>query len=129
MFEHTDGLNYVYTEVARQDDISSWFGIENTDKFQVNINEGLGLGLLDAKTNVTVLGKERHDDFHISEYGTSLKAGINFTFFKYFTIEGILKGGYINMSDIRTTKSASDHASQYFFFGETIVSFGGIFRV
>ncbi|WP_310560086.1 hypothetical protein [Flavobacterium sp.] len=129
MFEHTDGLNYIYTEFARQDDISSWFGIKNTDKFQVNINEGFGIGLLYPKTDASLMGKERHDDFHISGYGTSLKAGINFTIFKYFTIEGDVKGGYINMSDIRTTKSASDHASQYFFFAETIVSFGGIFRI
>ena len=49
------------------------------------------------------MGKERHDEFHVSGYGTSVKAGINLTIFKYFTIEGGLKGGYINMQDIRTT--------------------------
>lgn len=129
MFEHTDGLNYIYTEIARQDDISKWFGIKNTDKFQVNINEGFGFGLLYPKTNTTLMGKERYDEFHVSGYGTSLKAGINLTFFKYFTIEGALKGGYINMSDIRTTASTSDSASQEFFFAETIISFGGIFRI
>ena len=129
MFEHTDGLNYVYTEIARQDDISHWFGIKNTDKFQVNINEGFGIGILYPKTNTTLLGKERYDEFHLSGYGTSLKAGVNLTIFKYFTIEGVLKGGYINMSDIRTTKNTSDTASQYFFFGEKIISFGGIFKL
>ncbi len=129
MFEHTDGLNYVYTEIARQDDISHWFGIKNTDKFQVNINEGFGIGVLYPKTNTTLLGKERYDQFHVSGYGTSIKAGLNFTIFKYFTIEGVLKGGYINMPDIRTTKSNADYASQEFFFAETIISFGGIFRI
>ena len=129
MFEHTDGLNYIYSEFARQDDISHWFGIKNTDKFQVNINEGFGLGFLYPKTNTTLLGKERYDEFHVSGYGTSIKAGINLTFFKYFTIEGVLKGGYINMQDIRTTQSKSDSASQSFFFGETILAFGGIFKL
>lgn len=129
MFEHTDGLNYLYTEFARQDDISSWFGIKNTDKFQVNINEGFGIGVLYPKTNTTLMGQERHDDFHLSGYGTSIKAGINLVLFKYFTIEGDLKGGYINMPDIRTTKSNSDSASQEFFFAETIITFGGIFRI
>jgi hypothetical protein len=128
-FEHTDGLNYVNTEIARQDDISHWFGIKNTDKFQVNINEGFGIGLLYPKTNATLLGKERYDEFHVSGYGTSLKAGINLTFFKYFTIEGALKGGYINMPDIRTTANTADSASQDFFFAETIIAFGGIFRL
>ena len=129
MFEHTDGLNYIYTEIARQDDISRWFGIKNTDKFQVNINEGFGIGVLYPKTNTTLMGKERHDDYHFSGYGTSIKAGINLTIFKYFTIEGVVKGGYINMPNIRTTASASDSASQHFFFSETIIAFGGIFRL
>jgi len=129
MFEHTDGLNYIYTEIARQDDISQWFGIKNTDKFQVNINEGFGIGVLCPKTNTTLLGKERYDEYHFSGYGTSIKAGINLTIFKYFTIEGAVKGGYINMPNIRTTASASDSASQHFFFSEVIIAFGGIFRL
>jgi hypothetical protein len=129
MFEHTDGLNYIYSEIARQDDISRWFGIKNTDKFQVNFNAGFGLGLLYPKTNTTLLGKERYDDFNVAGYGTSLKAGLNLTIFKYFTIEGVLKGGYINMPDIRTTTSSSDSADQEFFFGQTIIAFGGIFKL
>lgn len=129
MFEHTDGLNYVYAEIARQDDISHIFGITNTDKFQVNINEGFGIGALYPKTNTTLMGQPRHDDFNVAGFGTSIKAGLNFTIFKYFTIEGDLKGGYINMPNIRTTQSSSDSAHQEFFFFETIVSFGGIFRL
>ena len=39
-FEHTDGLNYVLVEGARVDDISSLFGIRNTDKIQINLTEG-----------------------------------------------------------------------------------------
>lgn len=128
-FEHTDGLNYVHTEVSRFDDISKLFRINNTDKIQVNITEGLGAGVLYPKTNTQLLGRERHDDFHISGYGLSAKAGINITFFKYFYIQGELKGGYINMPDIRTTKSASDSASQHFMFFQRIIAFGGIFRI
>ncbi|CAH0335570.1 hypothetical protein FVB9288_01218 [Flavobacterium sp. CECT 9288] len=129
MYEHTDGLNYVTTEFSRHDDISKLFKIKNTDKIQVNVTEGLGLGLLYPKTNTTLLGKERHDDFHISGFGTSIKAGLNITFFKHFYIQGELKGGYINMPDIRTTKSTADSASQDFFFFQRIIAFGGIFKV
>jgi hypothetical protein len=129
MYEHTDGLNYINTEFSRHDDISKWFGLPNTDKVQINLTEGLGAGLLYPKTNATVLGKERHDDFHVSGYGTSLKAGINFTFYKHFYIQGEFKGGYINMPDIRTTQSASDRASQHFYFFQRIITFGGIFKI
>nr|WP_242008642.1 hypothetical protein [Flavobacterium glaciei] len=128
-YEHTDGLNYVNTEFSRHDDISSIFNIRNTDKIQVNLTEGVGFGLLYPKTNTTLLGKERHDDFHVSGYGTSLKAGLNVTFFKHFYIQGELKGGYINMQDIRTTQSSEDSASQDFFFFQKIIALGGIFRI
>lgn len=128
-FEHTDGLNYVHTEVSRFDDISKIFRINNTDNVQINITEGLGAGVLYPKTNTQLLGRERHDDFHISGYGLSAKAGINITFFKHFYIQGELKGGYINMPDIRTTKSPSDSASQHFMFFQRIIAVGGIFRI
>ena len=129
MYEHTDGLNYVNTEISRHDDISSLFKITNTDKIQVNLTEGVGVGVLYPKTNTTLLGKNRHDDFHVSGYGTSVKAGLNVTFFKHFYIQGELKGGYINMQDIRTTQSNEDSASQDFFFFQRIIAFGGIFRI
>ena len=128
-FEHTDGLNYVHTEVSRFDDISKLFNITDTDKIQINITEGLGAGVLYPKTNTQLLGRERHDDFHISGYGISAKAGLNITFLKYFYIQGELKAGYINMPDMRTTKSASDTASQHFTFFQRIIAVGGIFRI
>jgi len=129
MFEHTDGLNYVNTEICRVDDISKIFKIRNTDKFQLNILEGIGAGFLYPKTNATLLGKERHDEFHVAGYGVSAKIGLNFTFFKYFFIQTELKGGYINMDDIRTTYSPSDKASQHFLFLQRIIAFGGIFKL
>lgn len=128
-FEHTDGLNYVHAEVSRFDDISSLLNLPNTDKVQINLTEGLGFGLLYPRTNTTLLGKERHDDFHVSGYGLSAKAGLNFTFFKHFYLQGELKGGYINMQDIRTTQSPTDKAAQDFFFFQQIIAVGGIFKI
>lgn len=128
-FEHTDGLNYINTEFSRVDDISKVFKIGNTDKFQLNITEGVGIGLLYPKTNSRVLGKERYDDFLISGYGVSAKVGLNFTFFKYFFIQTELKGGYIDMNNIKTTKENSDKATQNFLFLQRIIAFGGIFKI
>ena len=128
-FEHTNGLNYIYTEFARFDDISSIFKIQNTDKFQLNITEGIGGGIIYPKTNTTMLDKERYDEFHLAGYGISLNAGLNLTFFKYFYIQGDLRTGYINMPDIRTTNNSSESASQHFFYLQRIISVGGIFRI
>jgi hypothetical protein len=128
-YEHTDGLNFIHTELSRFDDVSTLFKIRNTNKIQVNLTEGLSAGILYPKTNTTLLGRDRHDDFHVSGYGVGAKAGLNITFFKHFYVQGELKGGYINMQDIRTTKSTSDKASQDFFFFQRIIEFGGIFRI
>jgi hypothetical protein len=128
-FEHTNGLNYVYLEFARVDDISSIFHIDNTDKIQVNFTEGIGGGILYPKTNTTLLQKDRYDEFHLAGYGVSINAGLNVTFLKHFFIETDLKGGYINMPDIRTTSNTAESASQHFLYLQRIISFGGIFRI
>lgn len=129
LFEHTDGLNYVNAEFSRHDNLLALLGITSTEKFQININEGIGLGILYPKTNTTLLGKERYDNFHVSGFGASVRIGLNFTFFKHFFIATDLKGGFINMNNIRTTKNTNDKASQEFFFLQRIISFGGIFRL
>jgi hypothetical protein len=128
-FEHTDGLNYIHTEIARHHDISPLFKLVNTDKFQISVSEGIGVGVLFPKTNSTLLLKERNDEFHIAGYGVSARAGINFTFFKHFFIQLDLKGGYINMPNIRTTPSTADTASQHFTYLQRVVAIGGIFRI
>lgn len=128
-FEHTDGLNYVSVDFSRVDDFSKYLGIRDTDKIQLNLTGGIGAGILYPKTNSTLMDKDRHDDFHISGYGISTKAGLNITFFKNLFVQMELKGGYINMENIRTTNSKADRASQSFYFGEAIIAFGGIFRV
>lgn len=127
-FEHTDGLNYVNTEVTRLDDITGIFGWD-IDKVQLNTVVGAGFGLLYPKTNTTLMGMERHDDFHISGYGTDLKAGLNLTFFKHFFVQSEIKGGYIDMPDIRTTHNPDDRAKQHFMFAQWNLVLGGIFRV
>jgi hypothetical protein len=128
-FEHTDGLNYINTEFSRFDDVSKIFKINNTDKVQFNMTEGIGAGILYPKTNAKVLGKERHDEFHVSGYGISAKLGLNVTFYKHFFFQAELKGGYITMNDIQTTSSTSDSAQQSFYFLQRIIAFGGIFKI
>jgi hypothetical protein len=129
-FEHTDGLNYINSEFCRVDDISHLFKLPNTDKFQINLTEGFGAGILYPKTNAKLMNQERHDDFHVAGYGINIKAGLNFTFYKYFFIQTEMKAGYINMNSIQTTyREGIDKASQHFNFLETVIAFGGIFKI
>jgi len=128
-FEHTDGLNFINAGISRMDDFSKYLGITDTDIVQVNLIEGLYGGFLYPKTNAMVLGKERHDDFHISGFGVAAEAGINITFFKHFFVLAEFKSGYITMPDIRTTYEGADRASQNFSYFQRMISFGGIFRL
>ena len=121
-------MNYVTVELSRVDDISKLFGIHNTDIFQLNITEGLGIGVLYPKTNTKLINKQRYDEFHIAGYGMSVKAGLNLVFFKHLMVIGELKGGYINMYDIRTTSSILDKAQQDFFYFQTMLALGWVFR-
>jgi hypothetical protein len=122
-FEHTDGLNYPNIEFRRFDQI---FAVKN---FNINVTEGLGVGILYPKTNTTLLHNERYDEFHIAGFGFSGVVAVNFTFLKWFFVQSEFKGGYITMPDIRTTNSTYDKASQDFFFGSVNVVFGATIKL
>ena len=127
-FEHTDGLNYVNIEVKRFDNIDHWFGLDFKN-LQINLTEGIGVGVLYPRTDTTLLEKERHDNFHLSGWGVSVGAGLNITFLKHFYIQTDYKIGYINMSDIKTSLNPLDSASQSFLFLQNNILIGGRFRL
>jgi len=127
-FEHTDGLNYINLEISRVDNLGDYLNW-NSKKIQLNLLESFGAGILYPKTNSTLLSKEKNDEFHLSGFGLSFKAGINLTLFDHFFVQTEFKAGYIDMSDIRTTNSSVDSASQEFFFFQRNISFGYIFQL
>ena len=123
LFEHTDGLNYINLGIRRSDNIVA------LDWVAFNLTEGIGAGALYPKTNTTLFRKERYDEFHWSGYSFDVMVGINAKFFDVFFIQSELKGGYVNMPNIRTTNSTDDKASQSFFFGQINILFGGIIHL
>ena len=127
-FEHSDGLNYINAELSYVKDILTWIG-NPKEKLQIYLTGGVGAGMLLPKTNSTLMGKPRHDDFNVAGYGMALKGGINITFLKYFFIQTEIKGGFIHMPNIRTSHDKIDEASQHFFYAQPDFLFGAIFRV
>lgn len=122
-FEHTDGLNYVNAEMRRHDALFSF------PKVKVSLVEGLGLGVLMPKTNTTLLNQERYDAVNLAGFGLGGLVGLNVSLFDRFFIQSELKGGYINMPNIRTTGSKTDRADQDFFFAQWNVVFGYLFEM
>ena len=127
-FEHTDGLNFINLEISRVDNLGDYLKW-NSKKIQLNLLESFGAGILYPKTNSTLLSKEQNDAFHIAGFGLSLKTGVNLTLFNHFFMQAEFKAGYIDMSNIRTTTSTADTASQEFFFFQRNISFGYIFQL
>jgi len=123
-FEHTDGLNYINAEIRRFDDL---FALHKSIK--MNLFYGTGIGFIYPKTNSLLLNNDRYDQFNLAGYGLHALFGVGFTFFKHLIIKTELKGGYVNMSNIRTTLNKSDSASQSFFFGQYNFSLGGSFNL
>ena len=123
MFEHTDGLNYLNVEVKRSD------ALINVKYFNVSTSYGAGAGVLVPRTNTTLMGNQRHDEFHLAGYGLGLTGGLKLNFFKYFFIQGEAKYGFIHMPDIRTTYNPADKAKQHFFFMQYNIVFGAQFQL
>ncbi|MFY7989216.1 MAG: hypothetical protein ACOVO3_00695 [Fluviicola sp.] len=118
LYEHTDGLNYLNVELRRSDVLWGWKHIWISGQY------GAGLGALMPKTNATLLNNARHDAFHLAGYGLAAVGAVNINFYKYFFIQGELKGGFIHMPDVRTTQYKADRASQKFVFAEYVISLG-----
>ena len=122
-FEHTDGLNYVNFELRHSTKIL------DMAKIKVSLKEGFGIGALVPRTNTKLLNNETYDKFHFSGYGLGAILGLNISFFNAFFIQNEIKGGFINLPNVRTTSSKFDKASHHFFFGQFNIVFGGIINL
>jgi len=118
-FEHSDGLNYVNSEINYWHSLVSW-----KNKIILQGLGGAGVGFILPKTNSTLLGLDRYDDFQIAGYGLDIKYGLNLRLWDYFFIQSEVKGGFIHMPNIQPTMRKSDKANQHFFFGEYTLLFG-----
>lgn len=123
-FEHCDGLNDVSLEIGGIDQL--W--ISHNTKHGFIIQGSIGLGVVIPDTEAYVLGEDAWHNkpgpsYHVAGYSTSGIVGIQFHFYNHFFLQARVKGGYINLPDIRTTVSGGK-ASQHFLFLESICSFG-----
>lgn len=122
-FEHTDGLNYANVELRRTDPVVTM------GKLDLGLTTGAGAGIMLPKTNATLLGNDRYDEFHLAGFGLSAVTAVQLTFWDRIFVQSEFKGGVIHMPDIRTTQFRSDKGHQSFLFSQLNIVFGGIFRL
>jgi hypothetical protein len=111
-YEHTDGLNYINAEVEKY--VNLYHSPNN--KYFVDVLLGAGAGVLMPRTDITLMNYARSDEFHVSGFGLSVKAGIQVTLFKHLLIKFENKNGYINMSDINLHKKGIPGLGKQAFF-------------
>lgn len=121
--EHTDGLNYVNLEIRKHTQLMK-FG-----KFDLNGQLGGGFGGYYPKTDASLLNFERNDHWHWAGFGMHVVSGLNLTFLQRFFIQTELKGGYINLPDIKATSRSGDGAKQKFMFSQINILFGGVINL
>lgn len=120
-FEHTDGFNYVSTEVERYDDI--W--VAKSQKHMLTMETGIGIGLMIPRTDVRLFGVGENNFWNIAGYGISAKAGLKFHFTKKFYIQNTTKVGFTDLSSIHTTgRNNIDKASQTIRYLENFTALG-----
>jgi hypothetical protein len=122
-FEHTDGLNYENVELRH------YSSLKSIGNWRVNLIEGFGVGICLPKTNSTLLGKRRNDEFHLAGYGVDVLAALQMRHKYGFFVQTEMKGGFINMPDILTSPESVDRAKQNFFFFQYNIVFGYQFSI
>ncbi len=122
-YEHTNGLTYVNLELRRSDKILELGKLVHFN-LDLNLTEGVGAGFLYPRTDATLLGYNRINEFHVAGYGTAAMVGLRLSFLKYFFFQSEFKVGYINLPDVIITSASSDRANQHFSFIQTNVLIG-----
>jgi hypothetical protein len=121
--QHCDGLNYLNIELRRQDALCNLNMIEWCD-INISFSEGIGIGAVMPRTEAVLLMQERYHEFHFAGYGGAALAALKLELGNHFFIQTELKGGFINLPDIRTSHDKTDWASQHFFFMQNNIVFG-----
>jgi hypothetical protein len=98
-------------------------------KIILQTNLGGGIGFLLPKTRTVLFKQSYRDNFNIAGYGFNGKIGLDLRFWNFFFIHTDLKGGFINMPNVRITDNPNEGAKQHFWFTEFDWLFGFNFNL
>lgn len=117
-FEHTDGANYLHLNYVHQH-----YLLEGKRFGRLSYLLKGGAGVVIPRTDVTFMGRELNNRFHIAGYIISSEAGMRYYPLRNFFLELNVKGGfanYVNALGIEGSGTASHH----FWYGEVIALAG-----
>jgi hypothetical protein len=120
-FEHTDGLNYVSTELERYDDI--W--VSHSKINRLTMESGVGVGFVIPRTDAHLFGVGQNNFWNFAGYGISAKLGIKFYLTRKLYLQNTTKVGFMDLPRIHTTgRNNIDKASQTIRYTENFTALG-----
>ena len=128
-YENTDGLNYFFFELNRHHQLFSLNRKNGKELLMLELSEGVSLGGMYPRTDSHLMLYKRNNEFHLTGYGTGVKGALRLQFLRHFFVQSEMKGGYINMPGLKATEFNSEHAEQHFFYFQTNILLGGIFKI
>lgn len=118
-YQHCDGLNQAFVELGTTE--SLW--ASKNGQHALSLSSSVSGGPVVPDTEADLFGREGDHHFHFAGYGVGAKVGLRADIFKYFFIEGNVKGGYINLPDV-LVNAPNDKASQHFEYMQASAVFG-----
>jgi hypothetical protein len=125
LYENYSGLNDISLELGRSDN----FWTSANKNYSFSAMESFGTGGVVTNTISRVLGVNSNSHsttvwgYHLSGFSATTSIGMQFNFFKNFFLMARLKGGFIDMPNIKTS-SEGGKAKQHFGFIEKMVVVG-----
>lgn len=121
-YEHSDGGNYAMINFVK------WIplALDKKKNLRLELIAKAGAGVVNPKTNSTIMGVHRDDKYHISGFVTGIESGLRYHFLKYLFVTGTFKGTYANYKDILIY---GGRASQKWFSGQFIYLLGAQIKI
>ncbi len=110
--EHTNGANFLMINYVAQNHLLQRKNI------RLNTIYKLGGGVVVPRSDVTIMGKELDNKYHLAGYVLAAEGGIRFYPLKKWFLELTAKGGYANFLNALTVENGT--VKHHFYFAEVI---------
>ena len=121
-YEHTDGLNYVSTEIERYDEL---WQCAKYNKFGISLVTGVGAGAIIPRTDAHLFGSGENHFWNFAGWGCSAKIGLQINLTKLIYLQSDFKYGSLQMLNVHTSNHYGiDKANQHIVFYENYWQIG-----
>jgi hypothetical protein len=93
--EHSDGGNYAMVNFVKWKRLTA----DKKNRHYLDLVMKAGLGLVNPKTNTTIMGNHYDEKYHISGFIVGLESGLRYNFWKRVFVNGSFKLAYANYND------------------------------